>query len=388
MPHVEDRHADGNNLNRKRWRVRWQEGTRDRSRSFSRRTDADRFAAQVLIDTERGDFVDPRLGAQPFGPFARAWYERRAPLVAKSTAVSYESLLRTVILPTFENAPLRAIDRQVVERWIASQAARSLSASRIRQAFVVLAAVLDSAVEARLVPSNRVRGAKLPSLTDGVRKHRYLTHEELWTLADACGHYRTFVLVLGYGGLRFAEAVGLRGSDVKPDGTVYVWRPYRELGGDQYEADPKTKQSRTLVLPTRVVDLLDLDRGPDEFIFQTPRGFPIRHSNFRSQVWTTAIEKTGVAPLKIHELRHTAASLAVQAGANPSVVARMLGHDDASLTMKVYADLFPEDLYAVATRLDAAIEKTAPTEAEAVYPSPHENPRVPHHVDGYSRLRS
>ncbi len=55
-----------------------------------------------------------------------------------------------------------------------------------------------------------------------------------------------------------------------------------------------------------------------------------------------------------HDLRHTAASLAVQAGANVKAVQRMLGHASAAMTLDVYADLFDDDLDAVATALDRA----------------------------------
>lgn len=60
-----------------------------------------------------------------------------------------------------------------------------------------------------------------------------------------------------------------------------------------------------------------------------------------------------------HELRHTAASLAVSAHANSKAVQRMLGHAKASITLDIYADLFDEDLDGVADRLDAAIQATA-----------------------------
>jgi integrase len=60
-----------------------------------------------------------------------------------------------------------------------------------------------------------------------------------------------------------------------------------------------------------------------------------------------------------HDLRHTAASLAVSAGANVKAVQRMLGHAKASMTLDVYADLFDDDLDGVADRLDSAIKSTA-----------------------------
>jgi len=80
----------------------------------------------------------------------------------------------------------------------------------------------------------------------------------------------------------------------------------------------------------------------------------MRNHNFRSRVFVPAAKKIGMPGLTPHDLRHTAASLAVQAGANVKAVQRMLGHASAAMTLDVYAGLFNDDLDAVADRLDAA----------------------------------
>ncbi len=67
-----------------------------------------------------------------------------------------------------------------------------------------------------------------------------------------------------------------------------------------------------------------------------------------------AVTTSGVPRVTAHDLRHTAASLAVSAGANVKAVQRMLGHASAAMTLDIYADLFDDDLEAVATELDAA----------------------------------
>jgi integrase len=80
----------------------------------------------------------------------------------------------------------------------------------------------------------------------------------------------------------------------------------------------------------------------------------LRNGNFRRRVFDRAAELVGLAGLKPHELRHTAASLAVAEGANVKAVQRMLGHASAAMTLDVYADLFEDDLDQVADRLDRA----------------------------------
>ncbi|WP_089021771.1 tyrosine-type recombinase/integrase [Micromonospora coriariae] len=90
-------------------------------------------------------------------------------------------------------------------------------------------------------------------------------------------------------------------------------------------------------------------------MFTAPNGGPLRNTNFRARVFAPAAASVGLAGLTPHDLRHTAASLAVAAGANVKAVQRMLGHASASMTLDVYAGLFGDDLDAVANRLDAAV---------------------------------
>ena len=67
-----------------------------------------------------------------------------------------------------------------------------------------------------------------------------------------------------------------------------------------------------------------------------------------------ALAAAGLERMTIHDLRHTAASLAISSGANVKAVQRMLGHAPAAMTLDVYADLFDEDLEAVSTALNTA----------------------------------
>lgn len=93
--------------------------------------------------------------------------------------------------------------------------------------------------------------------------------------------------------------------------------------------------------------------GPDRLVFPAERGGHMRSPYWRRAVWKPALADAGLDPeLRIHDLRHTAASLAAAAGAPIHVVARMLGHRDASVTATIYADLYPADLEALADRLD------------------------------------
>ena len=100
------------------------------------------------------------------------------------------------------------------------------------------------------------------------------------------------------------------------------------------------------------------------------RGGVLRNSNWRARVFEPAVKACQKSDetfptISPHDLRHTAASLAISAGANVKAVQRMLGHARASMTLDVYADLFDDDLDAVAVTLDAAIVAAAKAAQEA-----------------------
>lgn len=97
----------------------------------------------------------------------------------------------------------------------------------------------------------------------------------------------------------------------------------------------------------------------------------MRNDNFRGRVFVPAAKQIGMPGLTPHDLRHTAASLAVQAGANVKAVQRMLGHASATMTLDVYAGLFSDDLDAVADWLDAAAAAARADSSRTEAPTPN-----------------
>jgi len=118
----------------------------------------------------------------------------------------------------------------------------------------------------------------------------------------------------------------------------------------------KDHQARTVPIPRTVVDeLTDLraQSGPSELVFPSANSTPLRNRNFRRDSFDAATAALGLT-ITPHNLRDTAASLAIQAGASVVAVARLLGHESAATTLNHYAGLFPTDLDDSAVRLDAA----------------------------------
>jgi integrase len=141
------------------------------------------------------------------------------------------------------------------------------------------------------------------------------------------------VLVLAYGGLRFGEATALRRSDVALDGsTVRVERSARNVGGKWLVGPPKTEAGRrTVALPSSVaralVEHLDtyVPGGDDALVFGTSSGTYLARSNF-TVTFRRAVEACGLPPVRVHELRHTGATLAAATGASTRELMHRLGH--------------------------------------------------------------
>lgn len=120
-----------------------------------------------------------------------------------------------------------------------------------------------------------------------------------------------------------------------------------DVNGRLVWSSPKTHQSRDVPLPRSLVPMVEAameGKGPDELLFLSPLGTPITLPNWRRRVWQPAVDLAGLGHLTPHDLRHTAASLAIGSGATVKHVQRMLGHKDASMTLNVYASLFEDDL--------------------------------------------
>lgn len=135
-----------------------------------------------------------------------------------------------------------------------------------------------------------------------------------------------------------------------------------DVRGELIRGTPKSHERRSVPYPSFLDTPLrqrTAGRGLEEPLFATDRGYEIRGNNFRKRVFRPALKRVQDAdPLfptvTIHDLRHTAASLAISTGANVKAIQRMLGHASAAMTLDVYADLFDDDLDHVASMLDAA----------------------------------
>jgi integrase len=345
-----------------RWRVRYvAPDGQERSKTYLRKVDADRFAATVETDKARGEWIDPRLGRKTVEDWSAEWLAQLVHLRPKTT-VGYQSLLRTCVLPTFGPLPLARVDQPAVAAWVAALRARGLSASRVRQAYRVLSGMLGAAVQAGYLAKTPCSGIKLPRITS--RDATLLTASQVDDLAAAAGSSSVVIYLLAYGGLRWGELAALRRRrcDVLHS-RIEIAEAMSDVNGQLVYGPTKTYERRWVRLPAFLTELLaehlaSVPLDPDALVFIGSRGAPLRYHSFRRAVWDRAVEAAGF-PVHVtpHCLRHTCASLLVAAGADPVAVQRHLGHKDVTTTLNIYAGLFPNRLEEIVVALDAIHEE-------------------------------
>src|SRR4029450_3203849 len=161
------------------------------------------------------------------------------------TRTFYDYLLRRLLLPALEETPLGRIDTMTVRSWLADlHKAGEVTPTTIAKAYRLLRRILNVAVEAGYLPRNpcTVKGAG----TERAAEMRHTSIPQLHQLADAVpGRYRALILLAGYGGLRWAELVGLRRRHVDlAGGRVQVVEQAAEVAGQIIVSPPKTDAGR------------------------------------------------------------------------------------------------------------------------------------------------
>jgi integrase len=358
----------------KRYRVRYRKPDRSQTtkRGFMTKREAEFYLAGVELGKASGTYIDPSSARLTVGELGSIWIASQSHLKPSSMAV-VESAWRLHVRPVWGAIPIGGVRHSEVQTWVArladgtGQASKAKSPALVHRAHGVLSSVLEVAVRDHRIPANPARGVGLPRRVG--RAHRYLTHEQLHRLAEASGRHSTLVRLLGYTGLRWGEATALTVRDIdRATRRISISRNAVLVNGLVVVGTPKTHKQRSVPYPA----LLDLSlaiacegKPEGDLVFPGPDGGFLITPTIRQRSWfDRALESAGLPEMTIHDLRHTAASLAVSAGANVKAVQKMLGHASAAMTLDTYADLFDDDLSNVAVRLNDAAISTDVCEAE------------------------
>ena len=216
------------------------------------------------------------------------------------------------------------------------------------KAISALSGALEIAIQRRMITANPCTGTRAGRSVK--RDPIFLDVGQLRALAEATmEHCRAMTWFLGTTGVRIGECCALNVENVsKRQGK---WRARVRQA--------KSGRGRDVPIPESVANMLHLDRPGGAPLFTTAGGGRIDKDNWRARIFKPAGEALGVAGLRPHDLRHTAASLMILSGATVKDVQAALGHSSAKMTLDLYAGWWDDGLDDVSDRMNSLIGETS-----------------------------
>jgi integrase len=307
--------------------------------TFALKGDATRWLAGMQRDIESGTWMDPAWSAVTLEAYAATWLAQRT--LRPRTVELYEGLLDRYILPDLGPVELGELSPRDVRAWHAELLRRGRPGPvTVAKAYRLLRTICETAVSDEMIGRNpcNIKGAAVEHSPE----RPVLSVAEVEALAAAIDErYAALVLLAAWCGLRVGEALALTRTDVDvEEGTVRIDKSAAELkSGARIVGPPKTKAGiRVVYVPPHVVPALcahlELFAGAhdDDVIFTGTHGQPVRRASLYT-AWLRAVDEVGPVGVRIHDLRHTGATLAAATGASTRELMQRLGHasSDAAL---------------------------------------------------------
>ncbi|HET9116940.1 MAG TPA: tyrosine-type recombinase/integrase [Pseudonocardiaceae bacterium] len=338
-----------------RWRARYRDvHGRTRSRTFTRKLDAERFLERNGTELQRGEWIDPSVRRTSFNEWADAWWPTTSKL-RPNTRRGYWLLQQNHVLPYFGSCQLGAIDYLDVERFITDKLRDGHGAKQVREMVTVISLIMQCAIRTNARRDNPARGHLLRLPKHRAQQVSMLTMEQAHSLVEhTTEHYRPAMWLLIFTGMRPAELCGLRVEDVDLVRRVIhirnTWSPIPGFDGGvrQYVSGPvKTDAGqRSIPIPRWLCDEMAAAlaaRSPVgrlEPLIVNKHGRPVNRDTFRAKVVRPALRAAGLPTVSAPTTSATPMPACFDSGANVLVVAQRMGHTDPSLTLRVYGHLF------------------------------------------------
>ena len=311
---------------------------------------------EILTALDRGDHVTPTK--ETVGAFLERWLETYASIrTSLRTQRDYRGIVRRYLAPSLGHMVLATLRPDDVQSLYSDLLDRGLSARTVLHTHRLLSEALSHAVKWGLVARNvctavdppRPERKEMVALdTEGVNR--------LLTSAEG-SRYRDVFLIALYTGLRRSEVLGLRWDNVDLEHRrLYIVAGLHSLTGQgQVLLPTKTTRSRRPVPFTdEVADVLRQVRGTqimqkaelgpawqdNGFVFTRPGGRPLDPAKVTNG-FAEVMKRAGLPGVRLHDLRHTHASLMLQAGVHAKVVSERLGHASVGITLDTYSHVLP-----------------------------------------------
>jgi integrase len=304
-----------------------------------------------------------------FKTYIESWFERKTSLIEESTRISYEGILNNHLIPYFGKANLSEIKKINIKNFANDKVKdRELSLKTIRNILVVLHEVLGEAEDDGLIANNPYpskinkqlkRGIQLSKENDEIKNQKvdHLEKDEIHVFLNACQdqkeepqNYPLFYIAI-FTGVRRGELLALKWGDI--DWNKKIIKVQRSLYKNRFKA-PKTENSvRDIDVDNYLLDILKQHKvrqdeirlkigkewNSNDLIFCQKDGNPLDADNLYHRDFHRVLKRAGLRQIRIHDLRHTFASILITANHNIKYMQEQMGHASIQTTMDRYGHL-------------------------------------------------
>lgn len=315
--------------------------------------------------------ADDRLTVAEFVP---QFLSYKSAEIRTSSLVTDESRLRLHAIPFFGPLRMRAVTPRHVADWVSSLHSKGLAPNTISEVYAITKSMFARAVELRIIPTSpfgRLRRQRKAMPDAPKHDFQYYTAEQFRRFyASAAAavsaaknpiqerQYMMFFVAAFYTGMRPGEILALHWTDIDfPARLIRIRRTYSDRYG---EGPVKTESSvRDIGIPSHLFDELQVHLrfqrsmpgfSPDFLVCGGPSHLSVYAARNRRSSYAAA---AGLPQIRLHDFRHSHASLLVNNGINIQEVARRLGHSNVQVTWSTYAHLYPREEERALTVLDA-----------------------------------
>jgi len=340
--------------------------------------DAEKRMADLIHQLDKGTFARP--GKLTVADFLEAWLkENCAPNRARNTTETYEFFVHKHIIPSIGMIPLTSLRPSHLQHLYKEKQDSGLGARSRRYIHSTLHRALKIAVQQGLISHNPADAVESPKVQH--RDMKIMSESDIHLFleyARSTPYYALFYLAL-FTGMRRSELLALQWTDVDlATGNISVNRTLHQLRNKEIViSQPKTAKSRRRIeLPQSAVEVLkehrkqqkDLLRAlgktleDEDFMFLNNKGKHLLPDGV-SKAWAKLAKQTGMTGIRLHDARHTHASLMLKQDTHPKIVQERLGHASIQVTLDTYSHVVPGLQKAAAKRFDEMLAPTKENEA-------------------------
>ncbi len=327
--------------------------------------DAEKRLSELLHQLDHGAFIRP--GRTTLREYLEKWLsEYVKPNLSPRGFERYQGIVIHYFIPEMGNIILTQLKPEHIQKHYISMFNKGLTAGTVRYHHAVIHKALQTAIKWGLLNHNAVEGADVPHSRQNEMQtwDEYEVNRFLETTRGS--HYYALFHTALFTGMRRSELLALQWRDIDLH-QIHVNRSLHQLRDGSYVFTPpkSAKSRRTVALsPSSVLTLTEHKekqqgmRGMlgtrlknDDLVFSTPDGKPLR-PNTVTRAWATLAAKAGVKPIRLHDARHSHASLMLKQGVHPKIVQERLGHSSIQITLDTYSHVAPGLQQAAAESFD------------------------------------